>query len=91
MIATVGTKLKKMLFLILKNFVIFTEKHLSWSLFFNYVADLQVFSCEFCEIFKNTYFEKHLQTAASGLLLQNCAYVKKNTFCVNLMSGYVLN
>ena len=25
----------------------------------------QVFSREFCETFKNTYFEEHLQTAAS--------------------------
>ena len=25
----------------------------------------QVFSFEYCEIFKNTYFEEHLQTAAS--------------------------
>ena len=25
----------------------------------------QVFPCEFCEIFKNTYFEEHLRTAAS--------------------------
>ena len=25
----------------------------------------QVFSCEYCEILKNTYFEEHLQTAAS--------------------------
>ena len=25
----------------------------------------QVFSCEYCEIFKNTYFEEHLRTAAS--------------------------
>ena len=25
----------------------------------------EVFSCECCEIYKNTYFEKHLQTAAS--------------------------
>ena len=24
----------------------------------------QVFSCEYCEILHNTYFEKHLQTAA---------------------------
>ena len=24
-----------------------------------------VFSCEYCEIFKNTYFEGHLQMAAS--------------------------
>ena len=25
----------------------------------------QVFSCEYCEIFKNTYFEEHLRTAAN--------------------------
>ena len=25
----------------------------------------QVFSCEYCEIFKNTYFEERLQTGAS--------------------------
>ena len=24
-----------------------------------------MFSCEYCEIFKNTYFEEHLRTAAS--------------------------
>ena len=23
---------------------------------------MQVFSCEYCEILKNTYFQKHLQT-----------------------------
>ena len=26
---------------------------------------MQVFSCEYCELFKNTYYEKHLQTTAS--------------------------
>ena len=26
-----------------------------------------VFSCEYCEIFKNSYFEEHLQTAAFAL------------------------
>ena len=29
---------------------------------------IQVFSCEYCEIFQNTYFEKHLRTAAFLLL-----------------------
>ena len=42
---------------ILKNFVIFTGKHLCWNFFFN--------KKETREIFKNTYFEEHLQTAAS--------------------------
>ena len=51
-----------------KIFTKFTGKHLCQGPFFNKVADLeaydiikketlaQVFSCEFCEIFKNTYF-----------------------------------
>ena len=30
----------------------------------------QVFSCEYCEMFKNTYFEEHLGTAASKLSFQ---------------------
>ena len=25
-----------------------------------------MFSCEYCEIFKNIYFEKHLRNAVSG-------------------------
>ena len=34
---------------------------------------MQVFSCKYCEIFKNTYFEEHLGTAASKFVL---GYVK---------------
>ena len=30
----------------------------------------QVFPCEYCEIFKNTYFEEHLRTAA--FVLKDC-------------------
>ena len=52
------------------HFVIFTGKHLWWSLFFNKVEGHQtcgfikkrlqhMFSCEFREIYKNTYFEKN--------------------------------
>ena len=29
----------------------------------------QMFSCEFCEIYKNTYFVEHLRTAAFGNIL----------------------
>ena len=62
---------------VLKNFAIFTGKHLCCNLFFNKVAGLryatllkketlsQVFSCEYCNIFKNTYFEEHPRTDAS--------------------------
>ena len=52
------------------------RKNLSWSLYFNNVAGwkpvtllkkapTQAPSCEFCENFKNFYFEKHRQTTAS--------------------------
>ena len=54
---------------VLKNFAIFTGKHLCWGLFFNRVpfrkglqafnfikkeTPTQLFSCEYCEILKNT-------------------------------------
>ena len=42
---------------VLKNFANFTEKHLCWSLF---LIEMQVFTCEICEIFKNTFFEERL-------------------------------
>ena len=41
----------------LKNFAIFTGKHLCRSIFFIEKETLtQVFSCIFCEIFLNTFF-----------------------------------
>ena len=60
---------------------VFCEKRCSWKFrnihrktpaldfYFNKVAGLQtsqVFSCEYCEISKNTYFEEHLKTAVPG-------------------------
>ena len=61
---------------VLRNFAKFTGKHLCQSLFFNKVTDpafsfikketlIQVFSFEFCEISKNTFFTEHLWAAAS--------------------------
>ena len=53
---------------VLKNFTNFTGKHLCQSFFFNKVVALrpvtllkketlvQVFSCEFCEVSRNTFF-----------------------------------
>ena len=62
---------------VLRNFAKFTGKHLCLSLFFNKVAGrpttllkktlAQVFSCEFCEISKNTCFTEHLWTNASDV------------------------
>ena len=57
---------------VLRNFVKFTGKYLCQGLFFNKVAGLikkealaQVFSCEFCEIFKNTFFTEHFRETAT--------------------------
>ena len=62
---------------VVKNFTKFAEKHRFQNLFFNKVASLrpstllkkealaQVFSCEFCEIFKKIFFAKHLQATAA--------------------------
>ena len=59
---------------VLRNFAKFTGKHPCQSLFFNKVAGLgnfikketlaQGFSCEFCEISKNTFFTEHLWATA---------------------------
>ena len=48
---------------VLKNCAIFTGKHLWWI----YLKEnpTQVFSSEYCKILNNTYFEEHLQMAAS--------------------------
>ena len=61
---------------VLRNFTKFTGKHLRQGLIFNKVADwacnvikketlAQVFSCEFCEISKNTFFTDHVRATAS--------------------------
>ena len=52
---------------VLKNFAIFTGMHLCWGLFLirEKESPTQVLSWEYCEIFKNTYFKEHVQTAAT--------------------------
>ena len=67
---------------VLRNFTKFTVKHLCQSLFFNKVAVevacnftkketlVQVFSCEFCKISKNTFLHRTTQVADSETCLQ---------------------
>ena len=67
---------------LLRNCAKFTGKHLCLRLFFNKAVGLstcnfieketliQVLSCEFCEISKNTFFTEHLWATASGNLKQ---------------------
>ena len=49
----------------LRNFAKITGKHLCQSLFFKKETLAQVFSCEFCEISKNTFFTEYLWATAS--------------------------
>ena len=62
---------------VLRNFSKFTGKHLCQSLFFNKVAGqacdfikketlAKLFSCEFCEVSKSTFFTEHLPVTASN-------------------------
>ena len=51
---------------ILRNLVVFTGKHLHWSLFFKKETPTQVFSCEYCKIFQNSFFYRALLVAGSN-------------------------
>ena len=59
---------------VLKNFAIFTGKHLQ---LYQKDTPTQVFSCEYCEIFKNTYLEEHLRTTD----FINNVYASEKHFC----------
>ena len=54
---------------VLEKFAIFTGKLQAC----NFIKrnPTQVFSCEYCEVFKNTYYEEHLLTVAFLKELQN--------------------
>ena len=51
---------------VLRNFAKFTGKHLCQRLFFKIEPLTQMFSCEFCEISKNTFSYRTPPVAASG-------------------------
>ena len=81
---------------VLRNFTKFTGKLLCQRFFLNKVADLglqlnliikeslaQEFSCEFCEISKNTFFKKHAWAAAF--------VTNTHTFCVWYTLSPLLN
>ena len=93
------TFLKNFLKIVLKNFTIFTGKHLCWSLFLiklqvwrpatlSKEALTQVFPCKYCEIFKSTYFQEHLRTTASNNII--VFFVKVHFWSISLIICYVL-
>ena len=55
---------------VLKYFAIFIGKKRELESLFDKFVPTQVFSCKYCEIFKDIYFEEDLQTAASECRLQ---------------------
>ena len=71
---------------VLKNFAKFIRTRLCQSLIFNKVAGLwketlaQVFSCEFCKIFKYTFFAEHLLKTASTNEAR-LMYAKQRNYC----------
>ena len=72
---------------VLKNFTIFAGNYLCWSLFkkvYYKETPTKVFYCEYCEIFKSTYFEEHLRAAASGGLRLN----KRKNFLIEFVYFY---
>ena len=55
---------------VIRNFAKFTGKHLCQKLFFKKESLAQVFSSEFCEISKNTFFTEHVWTTASVFIMK---------------------
>ena len=82
---------------VFNNFAIFIGKDLCWSLFLIKLQVIrtlklqffknptQVFSCEYCEIFKNTNFEEHLQTVASEFYSNEFASAVIHRKCNSLL------
>ena len=80
---------------VLGNFAKFTGKHMCQNLYFNKVAGLrqalaQVFSCEFCEISKNTFLTEHVW-ATTSFIFSKVAGLHFRTFKVCLESTYFEN
>ena len=83
---------------VLKNFTIFTEKHVSEQSeslfdkvaglqFFQKETPTQVFSCEYCEIFKDSFFNRTPLIAASGFLTKPAENkCEENHFSVEFFS-----
>ena len=77
---------------VLRNFTKFTGKHLCQSLFFKKETLVQLFSCEFCETSKNTFFTEHLWTT-SGKIVNNLVQQRstKNSSVRNFLSYFIYN
>ena len=61
---------------VLENSAIFAGKYLCWSLFLIKLHSVQVFSCAYCEIFKNRVFYRTTPAAASDISRCEISIVK---------------
>ena len=80
---------------VLENFAKFTGKHLYKHQACNFINKetlAQMFSCEFCEIFKSTFFIEHLQTIASILWTLVGLFENKRLFSQKTLffPGYIV-
>ena len=83
---------------VLRNFVIFTGKHLCWSLFDKVESILQHISRGYCEIFKNSFFKMNISGSyfcisiylAGNLLIkrQSCHHIETSRL---ICRAYQLN
>ena len=71
---------------VLRNFAEFTGKHLCQSLLFNKEETLAlVFSCEFCELFKSTFFTEHLRWLLLKRLSKRLVSLEVTVFTKNFI------
>ena len=68
---------------VLKHFAIFTGKHLCWNLLLINEAPKQVFSCEYCEIFKSISLYRTTLVAASADVSKTVKLDGMKTNCLN--------
>ena len=69
--------------------------HVTESLYDNKETPTQVFFCQYCDIFKNTYFEKHLRTTVSvnsraALFQESLALPKRNALTSGIFNLHEL-
>ena len=72
---------------VLKHFAIFTGKHLSWNLLLISKTPTQVFSCEYCKIFKCSFLYRTILVAASGKVSKTVKSEEMKINCLNPAYG----
>ena len=56
---------------VLKNFVILTGRYLCWTLFLTKLHTIGLFSCKYCKIVRNSFFNRTSPVAAIVSLIKS--------------------